>query len=67
MQKIWPHCFMLLLIFFFKETCSKFLFYFFLNFVLVFIVMDGSLALFFFDLAIFESLFQGKYLGQILT
>lgn len=29
--------------------------------------MDESLALFFFDLAIFESLFQGKYLGQILT
>lgn len=29
--------------------------------------MNGSLALFFFDFAIFESLFQGKYLGQSLT
>lgn len=37
------------------------------NFILVLIVMDGSLALFFFDLAIFGNLFQGKYLGQILT
>lgn len=29
--------------------------------------MNGSLALFFFDFAIFENLFQGKYLGQSLT
>lgn len=29
--------------------------------------MNGSLALFFFDFAIFENLFQGKYLGRSLT
>lgn len=43
---------------------SFFLFY---NFISLSRVTNGSLALFFFDFAIFESLFQGKYLGQSLS